>query len=338
MKKQPKHLQESLGEAVDLLRNLPRERHAVEHARERFRSFQSAHPSLRCDLVVDQPPASNEVDYDLLLGDGDGGTVALSWRQRDGLPWVVNYSDHWAANFVLTVNNLRTSIQSALLYLNGVLQRTPDMMRELENKLLIEEEILRNPPDVSSRELDDVVHAFLAGRGLDSPPLLEKWLQEMGLTMAAVRELLRYNARVRKFRHNIAGKNARSYFKAHHDDFAQLTVVKVETRTRAAAASLARKARASTLWEAVQGAAPGVVTKATMSTAFVVDLPAGMRRSRAGELIGPEAAGDGFSLTRFARRRPPHWDDVTREKIETILFDEWLLRRRQQSEIRWYWT
>jgi len=96
--------QKTLYDVVLLLKELPRQRSLSESARTRFKRFEKAHRGVRCNLRVDHPPGSNGVDYDILLGAPDGGTVAVSWRADEGVPWAVQYSDHWAANYVLTVN------------------------------------------------------------------------------------------------------------------------------------------------------------------------------------------------------------------------------------------
>jgi hypothetical protein len=64
-------LEQTLSDAVALLRELPRQRSSVESAHARFKQFQNAHRGVRCDLLVDQPPASDKADYDILLGAPD---------------------------------------------------------------------------------------------------------------------------------------------------------------------------------------------------------------------------------------------------------------------------
>src|SRR5262245_32273598 len=106
----------ALSEGIAFLRDLPPGRGEVAASRSRLEAFRAAHPGLRVDLLVDQPPGSPRVDYDLLLGGPDGSTVALNWRPDRGLPWVVDYADHWAANFVVSVNRKDVTVQQALLF------------------------------------------------------------------------------------------------------------------------------------------------------------------------------------------------------------------------------
>ena len=51
--------------ATEFLKSLPRMREDVRSANERLNQFRSDHPEVRADLLIDQPPGSTEVDYDL---------------------------------------------------------------------------------------------------------------------------------------------------------------------------------------------------------------------------------------------------------------------------------
>src|SRR5262249_28545584 len=101
----------SLADAVAFLRDLPRQREAVPGAPDGRSASLAPPPGLRAALLVDPPPASPRVDYDLLFGAPEGGTVSLNWRADGGVPWVVEYADHWAANHVVTVNDHPVTVQ-----------------------------------------------------------------------------------------------------------------------------------------------------------------------------------------------------------------------------------
>ena len=156
---------QALSDSVALLQQLPRQRARVEDSRERFQRFRGSHPGMHCDLLVDQPPGSDTVDYDILLSTPNGaGTIALTWRPEQGLPWTVQYSDHWAADYVLSVNELHLSIQSALIYLDTVLDRRPHLREDLIDKLLTNEALDESPPAVAKREIDKAVNVTRTSR------------------------------------------------------------------------------------------------------------------------------------------------------------------------------
>ena len=160
-------------------------------ARATFQQFRDAHPGVRADLVIDRKPGAETVDYD-----------DPSWRRRKGVSTVVvvvaasttayrldtaQQADHWAANYVLTVNGRHTEIQSALLYLKAVLSkpvhdRKLDPMEELINGALILEAIEAAPPRLSEAEQQKAVDEYRVSLGLHSAATTRQWLAETGLT------------------------------------------------------------------------------------------------------------------------------------------------------------
>jgi putative peptide maturation system protein len=189
----------ALAEAASLLRELPRHRHAITTARQRFRQFTVAHPDTPARLLANARPGCDDTEYDILLIAPDGGTIAVSWHPDQGIPWTALYADHWAANFILTVNGANTSIQSALLYLNRVLNRRPDMMADLVARALTGAAVEASPPPLEEAEIDKAVDEFRIN-GLFSGAETQKWLDEMQLTMEALRSLVSRNLQVRKLR------------------------------------------------------------------------------------------------------------------------------------------
>jgi hypothetical protein len=95
--------EDALRTAVDLVRDLSRDRKDTAASKARFADWRSAHPGVPARLSVDCRPGWPFVEFDVLLEHPDGGTVGLTWRPDDGSPWTVAYADHWASNFVVTV-------------------------------------------------------------------------------------------------------------------------------------------------------------------------------------------------------------------------------------------
>src|SRR5688572_5273927 len=133
----PSPFDEALSGAVSMLRELPRDRQAAPHAASALHTLRVAHPGIDVELVVDQPPGSPRVDYDLVLGHPEGGTVGLCWRADDGVPWAVEYASHWAASFVVSVNKEHVPVQTALMFFRLAGRRVPDLMEELVDQTLV---------------------------------------------------------------------------------------------------------------------------------------------------------------------------------------------------------
>lgn len=331
-------LEQALSDAVILLRELPRQRSAVETAHARFRRFQNAHRGVRCDLLVDHPPASDKADYDILLGAPEGGAVAVSWRPDEGVPWSVEYADHWAANFILTVNELNLSIQSALIYLNTALNRRPSLMEDLINKLLIQEAMSESPPDVSKREIEKAVDNFRIGQGLYRAADTRQWLEKMSLTMEALRELAAHNVRASKLKKRVTADRVRPYFDTHRGAFDLFTIFRVQVSSQTAAAALTKAGRRSDLWTTIQKNGSRLpAPSGQLTTLFARELPPAFASASPGTIIGPERSPEGYWVGQLLQRKAASLDDRTSAGIEDLLFQDWLAERRKKATVRWHW-
>ena len=122
-----------LSEGIALLRELVTEQPSARIALARVRKWRACHPGLRADLLIHQPPGSKAAQFDLLLGvpEDETSTIALSWSADCGEPWAIHYADHWASNYLVTVNDAPTTMQDALLYLRSVTGNYPDLMEAI---------------------------------------------------------------------------------------------------------------------------------------------------------------------------------------------------------------
>ncbi len=329
---------QALSDSVGILQALPRQRAFVEDSRALFQRFRSSHPEVRCDLLVDQPPGSETVEYDILLSGLKGGTVAVTWQPDEGLPWTVQYSDHWAANFVLSVNELHVSIQSALIYLDAVLNQKPLLREHLINKLLIQEILSESPPAVSKREIEKAVDDFRIGRGLSSAADTRVWLEKMSLTMDALRDLVAHNVRAGKLKKSVNKNRVMPYFEAHRGDFDRFTFFRVWAPSRAIAVALGKAGRRSDLWTAIHKNSSSLPPlKGELETVFARELPSPFAGASANAIIGPERAPQGYWVGELLKRKAARFDDRTRNSIEDLLFEEWLAERRKRATVRWHW-
>lgn len=334
-----KNFQHALLDAVGLLRDLPRERHAREAVRERMQRFSTTHQNVPCDLLVNQPPGSNAASYDLLLGLPEGGTLAVSFCPESGDPWTVEFSDHWAANYVLSVNGLHTSIQSALIYLRSVLNRQPDLMLDLVNRTLIQQAIDADPPAVTTHEVEKAVDNFRLRHGLHKAEAMRQWLEEMGLTLEAMRDLMTHNVRAGKLKKRVTAGKVREYFQAHRAGFDVVTLCRVESLTLAPARSLARAARARELGQALLDSAGKIASlSGRWESLYAYELSPALGSARQGEIVGPERAGSRYWVAQAVQRRAARLTAGTRGRIESLLFEAWLAERRKQAAIRWHWV
>jgi putative peptide maturation system protein len=329
----------ALADAVTLLRELPRHRHAERAARSRFEQFKAAHVGLPCRLLVHTKPGSENLDFDILLTIQEAGSVTLSWHPDEGVPWIALVADHWAANYVLTVNGASTSIQSALLYLSARLQRRPDLMRDLIDRSLIFAAIGDTPPRIAEAELEAAVDAFRRGQGLFSGDAMQRWLDEMQLTMETLEELVAQSLQLEKFKDATVAAQVHPYFTAHRRNFDHLTVVRLEGMTRPSAERVAkswRRLKTCPIFTARRGRSLDA-PNGRIDTLFACDLPSEFVGKPIGSVIGPVSSSGSFSVGQITRVEGARFDKATRRRIRSLLFEAWLADQRSKAAIRWHW-
>jgi putative peptide maturation system protein len=313
--------------AARLLRELPRGRQMHGAARGRFAEFARGHAGARPQLVGNLLPGGDGYEFDLLLGLGGEGTLALSWHPEDGVPWTPKYSDHWAVNYVLTVNGQSTTIQSALLYLGTLLKRRPDLMTDLVNRSLVQAAMESEVIVIEEARTERAVELFRRGQGLEKAEDMRRWLQQTGLTLEAVYELVEETLRVEEFRKRLVAGKAAPWFAQHKADFERITVLEVEAATPAAARRLAAAARRGGLGDTAAKAEAQLL--ATRSW-----------RCHAHELAGGADDGvhlEGRVLRQVIRREPAKLDAATCGHIEGLLYQRWLAQARAQAQVQWHW-
>lgn len=328
-----------LADAASLLRELPRDRREAGAARASFQQFRDSHASVRADLVIDRKPGAETVDYDILLGAPQGGTVVVSWQPDDGVPWTPQQADHWAANYVLTVNGRHTAIQSALLYLKTVLNkpvqgRKLDPMEELINGALTLEGIEATPLHLSEAEQRQAVNEYRMSLGLHSADATRQWLEETGLTVQGLSELAHSRFCARKLRDRVTAHQARPYFNTHRRGFDGLTIFRVRMKSDAAAGKFARAARKAGFSRAVEKLIP---EEGRIESAYAHELSASFAAAQPNAIVGPEETPEGHSVSTVLRRKPARFDTRTRARIHDLLFREWLAEQRAKATIRWHW-
>jgi putative peptide maturation system protein len=330
----------ALVDAVLLLQELPRQRGERGLADSRLRHFRETHPDVRADLLVDDPPGSSRFDYDLLLGlPGDAGTLALSWRVDSGVPWNIEYADHWAANFVLTVDGLHVTIQQALSFLKFWAKHSPDLTTELVDQTLVAQAIAGDPPPVSELEILAAEEQFRMERGFGSLEAMNRWLQETGLSITAFEALVRQSIQRHKLQWRVTEPQVESYFQAHEKDLETVQFVLAETPNRDIALRLAGAAAHQNLLTAAGALAGGAgcVLTVSLSSKYTCDLPAELRAASDKAIIGPVTEASRHWLGQVLQRFPARLNEATRAAIRKLLFRQWLMERRERASLRWHW-
>ena len=330
----------ALAAAAALLQQLPRGRHETRLAREQFAPLKTSHADLMPQLVAHPVPASDAVDYDVLLTRAGAGTLSLTWRADDGVPWAPEHADHWASNFVLSIDAFSVSIQSALLYLNGIMSQRPRVMERLVSRTLFDIAIAEADIAVSDQEVEDAVDAFRSTQGLFTGAATQQWLDERQLSMDALREMVRDTAIARKFKDGLTRDRIAPYFSAHRAEFDRVRVLRVDNVATASAQQFAEAWRGTGVCPVLGGDAAFADCTARLDRWCAMDLAPEFAVAAVGEIVGPvEGEQDGTSsVGQVLSREAAVLDADTRARIHELLLDRWVAERRAAANVQWHWV
>lgn len=338
-------LEKALLDAIPFLRTLPRASGLETSIWAQLATFRADHPEVGVDLVVDHPPGRPDVDFDLLLRGDAEGTVAVGWRPDAGMPWSVQYSDHWASSLVLSVNGLDVTIQEALQALRLSGEAAGDLSTRLVDHCLIAATILKVPPTVSDAEVQRAADGFRAARGLLDAETTERWLSEAGLTMERFEALLKTTVQARKLKERITDEQVATYFASHADSLAKITVVRAHSASRDSLPDLSDAT--GTIVDLVDRAlARGpsdddprvrIVVEAGFVPRVLPSLAPESTAPPAGTEVGPVKHGGEYWCGQVLRRLPPRLDRETYGFIQERLFASWLAGERAKADVTWHW-
>ncbi len=333
-----KQFDQAVVRAAAMLMEMPRQRQSLRDAQVAFEEFKLAHPITDAVLVTHTLPASDCADFDLLLNKAGRGILSMSWQADECLPWTAKYSDHWAANFVLSVNGFNTTIQSALIYLNSVMKGKSNLMEDMINRSLIGSAIAASPPHVSEEDIDQAVTAFRVGQNLFSAKATQDWLDETHLTVDALRELVTQNAQETKFKQALCAPSIGPLFEAHREDFDRITVLQISGLSRVTLHKLAKDWKRDDACPLFNIAWPAKHDPSgKVDTFYRKDMPPRFGDDSPRAVIGPIRWGTTLMVAQILKRSPACLDQRTRNCIADTVFDAWLQERRAKANVRWHW-
>ena len=318
----------ALDSALGLRRDLPRERHAVARARSLVRAWNRAHAEAAATLVVDAPPGSVRVDYDLLLELRGVGTAALSWREDRGMPWSVCYADHWAANFVVTVDDdQRLTVQQALLLLRMAGETRPELATAMVDHLLFQQLAERDDTlAVDDLELQEAGDRFRRELGLLTAEATRAWMEEHRMTEEALAAMLELRVRIGKAKDRLVEQRLAGWLEQHRGELDRAQVIAVTIEDPAARAAAREAGLAAAL------ATLGPRDSASITTRLVGELPAAVRSALPGEIVA-----DGDVLYQLRDRQRGELDAPALAHARRAICDAWAAERRAQVQVRWHW-
>lgn len=338
-------------DAIALLRALPRAPGDTAEARKHLRAFAAAHPDASPEFLIDLAPGAEHADFDIYLEHPQGGTVAVTYREDAGRPWFVDYSEHWAANYVLHVGSKHVRVQEALFAIQYGAARNPDLVASLVRDTLLAEAMESDPnlsesEDVSVQELQESADAFRYAHHLQSAADTHAWLEQMGWSMHRFQSVLATGVRLRRAEEKLVVGRIEPHFEACRADFDLVHVFRAECDDAVTAAALAQAAAGVGLMAATQrfvsehapGAPIGRVDGA-LATSRAYTFNAAIRAAAAGAVVGPLHERERHVVSQILAREPATTLDApTRRAVRERLVQEWLAERTREVPIRWNWV
>ena len=344
---------EALHHAIALLRVLPRAPGDTPDARERLRGFAAAHPTTSPEFLIDLAPGAEHADFDIYLAHPAGGTVAVTFREDAGRPWYVDYSEHWAANYVLLVGSMRVTVQEALFAIQYLSERDPNLVGSLVRDSLLAEAAASDPEewartvlDVSAQETQDAADAFRHAHHLESAADTHAWLERMGWSTHRFKSVLASGVRLRKMEERLVAGRVETHFDAHRADFDLVHLFRIECDDAETAELLAKAAADVGLMPAVQRllserpSGPPVPRRVdgALTAVRAHTLDDAVRAAAPGQIVGPaEVRGRHVVAQMLAREPAATLDAATRRAVRERLVQEWLVVRAREVPVRWNW-
>jgi putative peptide maturation system protein len=335
----------ALTDALTCLEGLNRDGSRPEHALAHIRSLQERYPAFAIDLLWEKEDYDDSFHYDILMRRPDEGTISLAYAPDRALPWPMRGAQRWSEGHLMRVNGKVVRVAQAVACMDFIWDQAPVAAR-LVNASLVQEELERNPVDLSREQIQRAMDAFRRRRSLFTAEATLGWMRDRGLTHEHLERLVADEAAVAALRDRVVANRVDPWFEQHQADFDTVSIARCPFPDKASAAAALDRVRFGSIdfYELAQArfldASPSggdlfsVVDRRTASSAFEERV----FTAAPGSLVGPIATDEGgYAIVRILDVRPGRLDEPTRRKVKQILFDAWLDQRRREAAIEWYW-
>lgn len=310
----------ALADGVALLQHIHREPLTLG---ERLRAYQRDYAAWRPVVLTDHPPGSHRIERDLHLDHSELGGISLSWREQGGSPWALLYADHWAAQYVCTVNDSPVTIRTALNALRFGIRGAPDMLAKLVDHEIVGHAVRELDPIITTDEVQAEVNARRRDRGLHEAATFRAWLAESGMSEETFIESATQAVQRRKWVHATTADRVQARFDESPGDFDRLTRFEITATSSETAARIRTDAATESPW---------VILEKRMSEVR----QAYLQRCFAFETLLPPDEND-CRVTLVIDRTAAILDADTASAIRDRLVHEWVGEQRRSVRIQWFW-
>lgn len=253
----------------------------------------------------------------------------------------------WSDAELVRVNNIVLRVDQAIAYLDFISYEAR-MIDRLVNICLIQEALNKDPIELTDSELQLAMDGFRKEHRLSKIEEIDRWMERHSMTRERLDCLVANAASIAKLRNRVTAGRVEGYFEEHRPDFDTAYMARVEFSDEESAERTYEQIRigAVDFYEAAQRCFLASAERSELSNElFVVIQRRQMTPEQGlaifaaapGEVIGPVHTGGGYTIIRILSFAPARLDEAMRTTIKTILFEEWLVERRQAATIEWYW-
>ena len=319
-----------------------------EDATQRLRLVGRPHPETRIDLLWEHSGPDDAWHYDALLHLPARGTLSLSYCRDDALPWPMRGARRWSDADLVRVNDTTLTVDRAIAKLDVLLDDTTVSDR-LVDACLVQEELDRHPVEVSNDELQRAMDGFRRAHKLYSAEACASWMRRRGITHARLERLVEDHAAMTKLRERLTADRVNDFFERHRTRFDTARIAQIAHPDRASAQQTCADIESGSL-DFLEAAEARFIrqtaqcTRVFPSTFSIVPrgdgtaaLSQAVFTAAPGALVGPIDCDAGSLVVQVLSFTPARLDDSLADRIQRLLFEQWLDERRQSAHIEWFW-
>ncbi|MEU5868400.1 TIGR04500 family putative peptide maturation system protein [Nonomuraea sp. NPDC047529] len=298
--------------------------------------FRAAYPHTRTRLVAQREEFDGSLHHALLIKDGDGATISLSWCADRALPWPLRGVHRAGEHLLLRVNGIETPVARAIACLDFIWDESALADRLIADSL-VREELAEAREPLSDAALQQAMDAFRRARGLLTGAATRAWMDRNRISHRELEELVAVEAAVAALRSRVTAGRVEDWFAEHGGEFDVVRVARVVFADVPAVPDAAAFLQMVERAFADGSARPGEVFATLRRGDLDAETAERIFGAPPGTVAGPFPVEGGHLLVKVLAVEPAVLDGTVRDLVERQIFGEWIEERRHAAKIEWFW-
>ncbi|MFI6922188.1 TIGR04500 family putative peptide maturation system protein [Nonomuraea spiralis] len=298
--------------------------------------FRAAYPQARTRLVAQREEFDGSLQHALLIKDGDGATISLSWCADRALPWPLRGVHRAGEHLLLRVNGIETPVARAIACLDFIWDESALSDRLIADSL-VREELAEAREPLGDTALQEAMDAFRRARGLLTGAATRAWMDRNRISHQELEELVALEAAVAALRSRVAAGRVEDWFAEHGAELDAVRVARAVFVTEPAVPDADGFLHAVERAFADGSARPGEVFATLRRGDLDGETAERIFGAVPGTIAGPFPVEGGHLLVKVLAVEPAVLDETVRDLVERRIFGEWIEERRNTAKIEWFW-